>query len=293
MKWHHRCLSSILFAFAKLASYLPLGFLYFKVSILRFFAERVFRYRYQVIVQNLSRSFPEKNYHEIKVLAHQFYRHFFEIFAEVIKGMSFSTDEARTRFKIENPELIQEFHAKGISVIALGGHRGNWEWISFASLFSTFGTYTLYKPLSSPVMDHLVNRIRGRFGIKLLAMNQAGRFILSKKDSPALYFFVGDQSPSHKDPEYSFDFLNQPSLLFTGGAKLARATKSAVVYVAINKVKRGYYSVKYSIIAEPHENKNEQEILSSYAKMLEDDIRLQPAYWLWSHKRWKHKATNS
>ncbi|MFH1120175.1 MAG: lysophospholipid acyltransferase family protein [Bacteroidota bacterium] len=293
MKFYHRFFSSILFVLAKVAGQLPIGFLYFKAAFLRIIAEKILHYRYQVIIQNLSRSFPEKNYQEISALAHSFYRHFFEIFAEVIKSQGLKPAEAKARFSIENPELIHDFHARGINVIAMAGHRGNWEWVIMMPLFFGFNIYTLYKPLSGRIMENLMGRIRARFGMKLLSMQQAGRFILSKKDYPALYIFVGDQSPSHKDPDYCFDFLNQPSLLFNGGAKLARATASAVVYLSITKTGRGTYSAGFRTIAEPSENKSDQEILSSYARMLEQDIRKQPAFWLWSHKRWKHKATNS
>lgn len=290
MKWHHRFLSSLLFAITKMAGHLPLNLLYFKAGFLRFFAEKVMRYRYPVIIQNLSRSFPEKNYNEIRALAHDFYRHFFDVFTEVIKSQGMKPSEAKARYKIENPELISDYHARGINVIALGGHWGNWEWLIMTPLFFDFSIYTLYKPLSGKVIEDLMGKIRKRFGLKLLSMSQAGRFILSKKDYPALYFFIGDQSPSHRDPEYSVDFLNQPSLMFAGGAKLARATSSAVVYLSINKVKRGYYSVTFHTIYSPGDHMNEREILQQYARLLEADIRNKPANWLWSHKRWKHKA---
>lgn len=293
MNWHHRILSAIVFGLTRLAGHLPIGILYFKADLLRFMAEKIFRYRYQVIVQNLSRSFPEKDYKEIKLLAHDFYRHFFEIFAEVISSQAMKPAEAKARYKIENPELINDYHARGINVIALGGHWGNWEWLIMTPLFFDFSLYTLYKPLSSNVMENLMGRIRTRFGLKLLAMKQAGRFILSKKDFPALYFFIGDQSPSHRDPEYSVDFLNQPSLLFAGGAKLARATSSAVVYLSISKVKRGNYSVTFHPISQPGDGMSERDVLQKFARLLETDIRSKPAYWLWSHKRWKHKATKS
>lgn len=293
MKLHHRILSSLIYGLTRLSGHLPIGFLYFKASFLQFIAEKIFRYRYQVIIQNLSRSFPEKNYQEIRQLAHGFYQHFFELFAEVIKSQGIKPAKARMHYKIENPELISDYHARGINVIALGGHWGNWEWLIMTPLFFDFSIYTLYKPLSSSVMESLMGKIRKRFGLKLLPMNQAGRFILTKKDYPALYFFIGDQSPSHRDAEYSVDFLNQPSLLFAGGAKLAKATSSAVVYQSISKIKRGYYSVTFHPVSQPGNEMHEREILQKYARLLEVDIKNKPAFWLWSHKRWKHKANKS
>lgn len=285
----HRILSAFLFGIIRLAGHLPLGFLYFKAVFLQFIAEKVFMYRKEVILQNLSKAFPEKNQKEILTISHQFYRHFFSVFTEVIKSQGMSPEEARKHFQLQNPELINDFHKQGVNVIVMGGHWGNWEWIILSPLFFNFSTYTLYKPLSSIVAENLMSRVRSRFGLKLLPMQQAGRFILSKQDYPALYYFIGDQSPSHKDPEYCFNFLNQPSFFFTGGAKLALATQSAVVYQSIIKNKPGYYSVKYQTISQPGDGKKVKDILNEYAGLLERDIREQPENWLWSHRRWKNK----
>jgi KDO2-lipid IV(A) lauroyltransferase len=289
MNIFHRLFSAFVFGITRLAGILPVGLLFFKAGILQFFAEKVLRYRFGVITQNLARAFPEKDYKAIKTLTHQFYSHFFGVFTEVIKSQGLGKEEARKRFKVENPELISDFHKQGINVIAMGGHWGNWEWLIMTPLFFEFSIYTLYKPLSSKVTENLMGRIRKRFGLKLLPMQQAGRFILSKKDYPALYFFIGDQSPSHKDTEYCFDFLNQPSFFFPGGAKLARLTNSAVVYQSIRKIKPGYYSVSYLPVSQPDDGMSDKDILREYVRLLEADIRLQPAHWLWSHKRWKNK----
>ncbi len=285
-------LASLIYGLLRLSGHLPLKVLYFKTGAFRYLAEKVFHYRYGVIIQNLTRAFPEKNYAEIRILAHQFYSHFFGVFAEVIKSQAMQPEEARQRFKIENPDLINDLHNRGINIIALGGHWGNWEWLIMTPLFFDFSIYTLYKPLSGNVSEMLMGKLRKRFGLKLLPMQQAGRFILSRKDYPALYFFIGDQSPSHKDPEYCFNFLNQPSLFFTGGAKLAKATKSAVIYQSISKINPGYYSVSYQLISEPGDDQNEQDILRKFTQLLEADIRSKPAFWLWSHKRWKHKPVD-
>lgn len=289
MSFFQRLLSSFIFGLTRLAGHLPVELLFFKARILQVFAEKVLRYRFGVITQNLSKAFPEKDYKEIKTLTHRFYKHFFGVFTEVIKSQGIGHNEARKRFKVENPELINDFHNRGVNVIAMGGHWGNWEWLIMTPLFFDFSIYTLYKPLSSKVTENLMGRIRKRFGLKLLPMQQAGRFILSKKDYPALYFFIGDQSPSHKDPEYCFDFLNQPSFFFAGGAKLAVLTNSAVVYQSIRKIKPGYYSVSYVPVSQPGDGKSDKDILMKYVKLLEADIRLQPAHWLWSHKRWKNR----
>lgn len=286
----HKATGLLLYGIFKLSGYLPLRVLYLKADVLAFLFGRVFRYRYQVVVQNLSRSFPDKNYKEIRALVRSFYRHFFRVFAEVVRSQGMSEAEAKQRFAIKNPELIRQLHDNKNNIIALGGHTGNWEWLIMTPLFFSFSIYTLYKPLSSGTAEVLMAKIRRRFGLKLLTMQQAGRYILSKQDFPALYFFVGDQSPSHRNTEYRFGFLNQPSFFFNGGARLATATGSAVIYQSINRIKPGYYEITHQLISVPGDGMTDREILRKYVSLLEADIQRQPECWLWSHKRWKHRA---
>jgi KDO2-lipid IV(A) lauroyltransferase len=279
----------ILYAIVRLLAFLPVRLLRLKAHASAFVAGRILRYRYSVVIQNMSRAFPEKNYKEIKGLAREFYRHFFEIFFEVIKTAGMSPGQAAKRIVPSNPELLTELHSKGYNTIVLGGHLGNWELLSDMPLHFHFSIYTLYKPLSSPIAEKLMLRIRSHFGLKLLPMQKAGRFILGKKDFPAVYLFVGDQSPTHKDPEYCFHFLHQPSFFFNGAARLALATGSAVLYYSMRREKPGYYSVTYKPIALPEDKLSEREILERYVKYLEEDIRKDPAHWLWSHRRWKNR----
>ena len=65
-------------------SKLPLKFHYFMGDFLSWVMKNVVRYRYDVVVTNISRSFPDKKYKEIRKITDDFYRHFGEIFAEAI-----------------------------------------------------------------------------------------------------------------------------------------------------------------------------------------------------------------
>jgi len=293
MKWYHKFNGNLLYFLFRAFSLLPEVMVFAFMRAVQFMAEKIIKYRYQVVVQNLSLSFPDQNYAFIRKTAHEFYTHFFEIFAELIISQSFTFKQARDRFHFENPDLLQSNYNEGYNTIIISGHTGNWEWITLSPVNFQFSSYCLYKPLSNKSVDYLMHKLRGRFKLNLLAMQQAGKFLLSNTDNPAVYYFVADQSPSHKDPGFSYTFLNQPAFFFTGGARLAQKTNSALVYMHVVKLKRGYYSVRFSPIYKPDETMQEKEMLASYVSLLESDIRNQPPMWLWSHKRWKHKVPNS
>ena len=65
-------------------SKLPLKFHYFMGDVFAWMARVVFRYRYDVVMINLSRSFPDRKYKDLQAVARDFYRHLGEIAAEAI-----------------------------------------------------------------------------------------------------------------------------------------------------------------------------------------------------------------
>lgn len=206
------------------------------------------------------------------------------------------------RVIVKNPELLLQYYQEGKNIVALTGHLANWEWLSIVPSLFPFPCYTLYKPLSNKVAESIMYRIRRRFGMRLLSMSNAARYILSSKDQKALYIFIGDQAPAKTDDPHYINFLNQKTTFFTGGARLARATKSVVVFISMQKIKRGYYNMEFipvtdyadkqpgaaNINGEGVKMDPEVFVLQEYARLLESDICKHPVNWLWSHKRWKH-----
>ena len=109
-----------------------------------------------------------------------------------------------------------------------------------------------------------------------------------RKKQPFLTWFLGDQSPP-KDYPLWINFMNRETPFYSGPEKIARKFGHAVVFMNINKVKRGYYEVEFIPLFDDPKNTDENEITTAHVKMLEGFIRKEPAYWLWSHRRWKHE----
>lgn len=292
MSWLNIFSSSLLYSLAKLISHIPDSLLYRLSDFIAFFLGKIINYRKAVIIQNLSRAFPDLNYKEIDQLLMDFYKNFSDVFIESIMSNSMNNNQANERYKIKNPHLVQEFINQGKNVIALGGHIANWEWVSFISSSYSFNCYTLYKPLSSNISENVILSLRKRFGMKLLPMNKAAKFILKNKNEKSLYIFIGDQSPVKNNKDQKLRFLNQSTTFFNGGARLAQSIDAAVVYLSLSRVKRGYYELEFIPIPYEEHSDVELEIISKYSSLLEINIRKQPANWLWSHKRWKHKLND-
>jgi KDO2-lipid IV(A) lauroyltransferase len=130
--------------------------------------------------------------------------------------------------------------------------------------------------------------MRSRFGTKLYAMKDTMREMIKNRHEINTTAFIADQTPS-PEGAYWTTFLNQDTPVFWGTEKIAQKLNYPVVYVTVNRVKRGYYEVNTEYLVKEPKNTKEGEISELHTKKLEQDIISQPEIWLWSHRRWKHK----
>ena len=60
-------------------------------------------------------------------------------------------------------------------------------------------------------------------------------------------------------------------------------------FLKTKKVKRGYYEATMEILSENAKEVPNYEITDQFLKLVEQQIYEAPEYYLWTHKRWKHK----
>jgi len=272
-----------------LVSILPFRIMYLLSDLMYFIFYYFIGYRRKVVQSNLRNSFPEKSLKEIQVLTKRFYHHLCDISLESIKGFSMSPEEIIKRHHILNPELADYFFDKGTSVITVPGHYNNWEWGSLSpGLQIKYPIVGFYKPMSNKRTDEFGKKHRARFGTLLKSIRNTADTFEELIDTPTVYIMAADQSPSNLRDCYWINFLHQETAWLHGPEKYARKYNLPVVYVDIQKIKRGFYSLNLVIITENPSSLSDGEITRLYAKHLEKSILSEPAYWLWSHKRWKH-----
>src|SRR5690554_6845689 len=134
-------------------------------------------------------------------------------------------------------------------------------------------------------------KARGKFDGKIVSNKKivTTLFRMWKKDIKTLTYILSDQSPKLNDFKYRDTFLGIDVPMFTGTEELAKRLDFSVLYLRVEKVKRGYYSSTLIEVADqPNEFPN-FEITRKFFDLLEDQIREKPEYYLWSHKRWKHR----
>ncbi len=273
-----------------LITLLPLQFLYLFSDFLFLIIYYIARYRKRVVMMNLMNSFPEKSEDDIKTIAGKFYRHLCDNFIESFYVLNMSEKEIRKRYRYSNPELFRQLLDKDKSIILAMGHYGNWDWLCGLPFFCEQQVLAIYRPLSNKYFDELFNRIRSKFGVRLIQMKTAYREMLTAAQNhiPTITLFLTDQRPAKRSIHYWTTFLNQETPVLTGSETIARKLDQAVVFADIQKVRRGYYDVVLKLITDNPGQIKEFEITENHTRMLEEIIIRKPEYWLWSHKRWKH-----
>ena len=275
--------------FLRLLSYLPLGLLYRFSDALAWLARRVIRYRRAVIVNNLRRSFPEKSSAEIRQIARAFYHNLTDVMVESLKGLTIREDELRRRVTFRNLDLIQQYYQQHQSLLLLTTHQGNWEWLLLAGCsYLPYPVDAVYKPLANPRMDTLMYQARARFGGQPIAKDRILREVLRRRNQVRAIAMVADQTPARETPRYWTDFLHQETGFYRGIEQLPQAVQYPVLFVAMKRIRRGYYEVSFAPIGQPPYKKGDLTILPNYVRQAEQLIRQQPAHWLWSHQRWKY-----
>lgn len=272
---------------------LPMRILYLLSDLLYVLVYHIVRYRRKVVRKNLKNSFPDKDGKWLKLTERRFYKHFCDYFVETIKLLHISDEEMQERMVFKNMELVHDLVKGGNSCLMFLGHYGNWEWITSITLHVDPDVLSaqIYRPLKNKAFDKIFLKIRNRFKSVGIPKNNTLRAIIGYKNQnqKTLIGFMSDQSPSIKNIHYWTTFLNQETGVYTGVERIAKQTGFSVVFLDISKVSRGKYTAEVRLISDKPKEEPRFAITEKYIREMEKTILRDPAYWLWTHKRWKHK----
>lgn len=277
-------------------SLFPLSVLYLLSNLIYYLFYHVFGYRRKVVEDNIQKSFPQYSKSETDRVAKLFYRHLGDLVVESVRMFSMSEAEAVRRCRVRNPELLDQFFDQGKNVVIVGSHYGNWE-ITSISLPAQFKHQisSIFSKLKNDYFNAKMTASRSRYGSELILKDRLVGYYEEAHPKPVALAFIADQSPNyHKDKNYYWtNFLNQETVTAPGAERYAKKYNLPVVYVQILKQRRGYYEIELELVTDDPERLAPGQITDLHLRCLERLIIDQPAYWLWSHRRWKHKKSHS
>lgn len=272
-------------------SLLPLRVHYVLSDVIFLLLYHILGYRKKVVRTNLRTSFPEKSQEELKQIERDFYHFFCDYMVESVKMMTISEQEMRRRMVFKNMEAVDNILAEGQSIALYLGHYCNWEWVTSLPLWlpANIQPGQIYHPIENRLTDQLFLRARQHFNSLCIPMQDTLRRLLefSKSNRPMVIGYISDQKPHWVNIHHWVDFLNHDTPVLTGTERIVRKLNHAVFYIDMQRKRRGYYEAEFKLITRHPQQMHEFEITDIYYQMLEKTIRRAPAYWLWSHDRWK------
>lgn len=273
-------------------SILPFRLLYALSDFLYILMYYVFRYRKQTVIDNLRLVFPEKSDHEIKIITRKFFHHFCDMILESIKSMNISLESMKARYTFKNLDIIKEFEKQNKSIVLMCAHYGSWEWIFILQTYTTHRGYGIYKRLQNKYFDRLIKSIRTRYNSYLITTKETFSVLEDAKKNGILSMngFASDQSPKKHKAHHWNEFMGIKVPVHTGAEMLAKKLDMPVVFFAVERKKRGYYEATFQTLAEKPTDFKDYEITDKFLKLVEAQIHEAPEYYLWTHKRWKHRA---
>lgn len=279
----------IVYGLLWLISLLPLSVLYFFGDCIYGLIFYIIKYRRSIVLDNISKAFPEKNTGEVKKIAKQFYHNFIDTFIESIKlisaGRKFLNKHATCEI-----DLINDLTATGKNIHIMAGHQFNWEFANLIVSEKCKGPFVaVYMPISNKVLDKIFFKIRKRYGTFLIAAQDFKNKMHKVFAQQYLLALAADQNPGHPGNSFWMNFMGRPAPFVTGPAKGAVKNNTAIVLIGFKKLKRGYYHFTTKLLADDGAQSNPAALTVLYKNELEKIIKADPANYLWSHRRWKYE----
>jgi len=242
-----------------------------------------------MVRKNLQNAYPSKSLAELQKIERDFYRHLADTGVETLKLLTIKEKDLLKRVSIDS-SVVRRYAVQGKPIFGMTSHFCNWEWLLVACT-NQLGVelHAVYQWLRNPFFDKLMLKIRGRFGAVMHEKDEVVRNIMKMGNYPYLMSMVADQRPFKGENKYWSVFLNQDAAFYNGTELLARRRDILVVYASMRRVKRGYYEVSFIEITDTPVETKPGEITEKFIELAERDINADPASYLWSHDRWKHK----
>jgi len=273
-------------------SFLPFAILYKISDALYLILYYIFQYRKKVVYNNLQQAFLTKSKKEIASIAKQSYRNLADTLVESVKLFSISQKEFSKRMQLSDATLPNRYFQKKQSVIAISGHFGNWEYGSIMNHFIPHHLVVLFKPLKNPYINKAIVESRSRFGLQIWNNRNTPAFFDQSFTEPYMIVFIGDQNPSNPKKSYWTTFLGRDTCFYSAAAKYALQFNLPILSFYIKRTKRGFYQlVPFQVVNQPQKY-TKDELCEKIAREYERLLLLDPANWLWTHKRWKHQKAD-
>lgn len=257
----------------------------------------LFKYRRQVVEKNIRLTLTHLSSEEQKAVGRRFYRHLAELMLHEARYAYRSDEQVRQLFRLEQTELLDQLYEAGHrQLFVLLGHIGPWELMGSSALHldrSRYQLHVIYKRLHNPVADQLTREMREQHYAQCIEMTQLARTLIRHQSEQTderlhIYCLLADQSPSYEQMRYASSLFGRTTPFVTGWSHLATKLQIPLLFYEIRHDDPAKQWVgTFRLLCEHPTDKLQHQLIDDYVTLLEENIRLAPHRWLWSHKRWR------
>ena len=280
----------IAYPFLWCISMLPFRMLYLFSDFVYLIVYYLIGYRKKTVRENLAMALPNLSAEDRLIIEKKSFRHLCDMFLEMIKTMTISKKEINDRFVFTNLEVYKNLEAQEKSISMMVAHYASYEWAISMNAYVNFSAFAIYKKLANPYFDKLVRDIRSRFKANLITTKETIPIIIKNNQNKELsiYGFASDQSPRISSAFHWQKFMGIEVPVHTGAEMLSKKYDMNVIFLKVEKLKRGYYQASFEVLSDNAKEVPNYEITDKFLKLVEQQILEAPEYYLWTHKRWKH-----
>lgn len=272
-------------------SILPFRILYVFSDMVYVLVYHVIGYRKKVVRKNIAMTLPHLSEKERLNIEKKSYHHLCDMFLEMMKTMTISEKEMNKRFVFTNLELYTALEKKQKSIAVMIAHYATYEWVISMNRKIEFEGFAIYKKVNNKYFDKLVRNIRSKFKATLITTSQTIPVIKENESlgHRGVYGFASDQSPQESKAFHWQKFMGIETPVYTGAEMLVKRFDMNVIFLRVKKVKRGYYEATFELMFDNPKEVPDYQISDEFLRRVEKQIYEAPEYYLWTHKRWKHR----
>lgn len=218
------------------------------------------------------------------------FQHLARVALELAYLPGLTRDNQDRLIQFSGVENLETAMAKGKGVLIMTSHFGNWELMSLAFSLKYRPLSIVVRPLDSPLLDSIVNRIRSRGGTTIIPKKGSVRQILRLLRNGQMIALLVDQNVDWYDGVF-VPFFNEIACTNKALAVLALRTHAPIVPVHNVRMEDCRYAATFGpevpIIRTGDTTMDIEENTARFNRIIEDEIRRHPDQWLWLHQRWK------
>ncbi|MCB2200344.1 lysophospholipid acyltransferase family protein [bacterium] len=240
-------------------------------------------------VDELLRSFPDKDEAWAKQTVRNVYRHFGAVSAEMARNPVLAGNYDKwVHFDEETLMKVRRAFERGRGTFITAGHHGNWEYAGAMAAQYGFPTTFVVGEQTNDDIEELMDDLRRAAGLHIVKRKSAPRGIPKALKANHLVAMMIDQDARSRG--IFIDFFGRPASTFKGVGLFAVKYNPSVLFMRTWRDEKGVIQVRCDEVEVPQTGDTEADILTLMTDLtnrLEDHIRTVPDQYLWLHKRWK------